>query len=151
MKDLIGRKAKGFRFENGKYYHLNYNESMDKHIGEVGEITKYSTEYDCYRIEFNENYWDYPASEIEAHLVDEWVVGQEYEFTHDTMNGWDKRVLLAVLPEECRDRYIVSSNLTSKRWTYMSEIRHINQPNKEILDQIEVLEKESENLKSKVK
>ena len=151
MKDLIGKKVKGFKFESGKHKGLYYAPAMDKHIGEVGEITGYGAEYDCYRIDFNGDLWDYPASEIEVHLVDEWVVGQEYEFTHDTMNGWDKRVLLAVLPEECRDRYIVSSNLTSKRWTYMSEIRHINQPNKEILEQIEVLEKELENLKSKVK
>ena len=149
MKNLIGRKAKGFRFESGKHKDLYYAGLMDKHIGEVGEIIRYIADYDCYRINFNGDSWDYPASEIEAHLVDNWVVGQEYEFTHDTMTGWDKRVLLAILPDSFKDRYIVSSDISSKGWTYMSEIHHINQPNKEILDQIEVLEKELVNLKTK--
>ena len=151
MKDLIGRKAKGFRFESGKHKGLHYVSSMDKHIGEVGEITGYGAEYDCYHIEFNGDSWDYPASEIESHLVDEWVVGHEYEFTHATIDGWYKRVLLAILPDSYQDRYIVTTDINPKGWAYMSEIRHINQPNKEILEQIEVLEKELENLKSKVK
>ena len=149
MKDLIGRKVKGFRFESRKHKGLYYAPAMDKHIGKVGEITGYGSERDCYRIDFNGDSWDYPASEIESHLVDEWVVGQEYEFSDGIR--WEKRVLLAVLPEELKCRYIVSSSINPRGWYYMSEIRHINQPNKEILEQIEVLEKELENLKSKVK
>ena len=149
MKDLIGRKVKGFRFENGKYYHLNYNESMENHVGEVGDIASYQDHNKSYRVNFNTGSWFYPASEIEAHLVDEWVVGQEYEFPVGL--EWEKRVLLAILPEECSGRYIVKSNISGTGWTYKSKIRHIDQPNKEILDQIKVLEKELENLKSKVK
>lgn len=150
MKNLIGKKAKGFWFESRKHKRLSYVDSMDNHIGEVGEITSYLTIHDCYRIDFKNDWFHYPASEIESHLVDEWVVGEEYEFTHDTMNGWNKRLLLAILPDSCQDRYIVTSGISEKGWTYMSEIRQINQPNKEILDQIKVLEKELENLKSKV-
>ena len=55
-------------------------------------------------------------------------VGEEYEFTHDTMTGWDKRVLLAILPDSYQDRYIVSTDIVPKGWTYMSEIRNINKP-----------------------
>ena len=94
--------------------------------------------------------------------VDEWVVGQEYEF-RDDVRIWEKRKLLAVLPEEYKNRYIATSVTTPQRWTSMSEIRNINKPkfndkkphieqhNKEILDQIEAFEKELENLKSKIK
>ena len=71
MKNLIGRKAKGFWFESGKHKALYYAEIMDKQIGEVGEITSYRADYDCYHIDFKGDSWDYPASEIEAHLVDE--------------------------------------------------------------------------------
>ena len=79
-----------------------------------------------------------------------WIVGEEYEFIGSGMKGWDKRLLLAILPDSCQDRYIVTSEISKKGWTYMDKIRHINQPNKEILDQIKVLEKELEN-KNKVK
>ena len=148
---LIGRKVKGFKFEDKKYCRLSYMLAMDEHVGREGEIVSYNNHYHAYEVKFNEDYWCYPAAEIESHLVDEWIVGKEYEFTHGSITGWDKRVLLAILPDSCQDRYIVSSDINTKRWTYMSKIRHINQPNKEILEQIEVLEKELENLKSKIK
>lgn len=131
MKDLIGKKVKGFKFEGGKYNGLSYECYMDKHIGEVGEITKYYPE-GYYNVRFNGCDWCYPASLIEEYLVEEWEIGKEYEFTHESMGGWVKKKLLAILPDEYKDRYIVSSGVTSKGWTYMSAIRHIEPKVKEV-------------------
>lgn len=64
--ELIGREAKGFRFEGSEYV-----DSMDKYIGEVGIIESYCSKENDYRVEFKDEYWYYPADQIEAHLLPE--------------------------------------------------------------------------------
>ena len=85
-------------------------------------------------------------------ILDEWVVGQEYEFS-DCGSEWVKRELLVVLPENYEYRFIVKSKTTRNDWVSYIEIRHIKQPNpnQEILDQIAVLENDLSILKSKIK
>jgi hypothetical protein len=43
---------------------------MDRHIGEIGEITSYNPKSNFYRVDFPNDYWFYPAEEIEKHLVE---------------------------------------------------------------------------------
>ena len=74
MKNLIGRKCKGFKFEGRKTsvgnYNPAYNEKMNKHIGEIGEITAISElEERIALIQFKNAFFYYPLSEIEKHLV----------------------------------------------------------------------------------
>ena len=67
MENLIGRKVKGFKFEG--CFDLSYLSEMDKKIGEVGKVI--IIEDDTFGVEFkNDQYW-YPLSEIEKHLVEE--------------------------------------------------------------------------------
>jgi hypothetical protein len=67
-KDLIGKKVKGFKFEDtNKICYVNF---MDRHIGEIGEITSYNPKSNFYRVDFPNDYWFYPAEEIEKHLVE---------------------------------------------------------------------------------
>jgi hypothetical protein len=145
MKDLIGKKVKGFKFESRE--RLAYNEKMDKHIGEVGEIVYYYGERNIYKVKFKDIFWNYPADQIEAHLVDEWVVGEEYEFSNDSYE-WNKRKLLAVLPERFREAkmFIVESGHLENDWTCYKYIRPIEKEDP-IQKQIEKLEKELETLK----
>ena len=63
MKNLIGRKIKGFKFEDG------YNSEMDNHIGEIGTITHVRRSY-C-RVQFENGFCYYPTDQIEQHLIDE--------------------------------------------------------------------------------
>lgn len=147
MKDLIGRKVKGFKFKDSKYNGLIYSSLMNKHIGEVGEITKKLEDVNTYIVQFKDQYWYYPAELIEAHLVDEWVIGEEYEFYFGD-GIWRKSELLAVLPECFKYRYVC--RYSEDDTINCPHIRHI-EPNQEILDQIEVLEKELQILKSKIK
>jgi hypothetical protein len=65
MEDLVGKKVRGFKFEG------DYNESMDKHIGEIGEIISVSAVLKRVRIEFATASWNYPVDQIEKHLVKE--------------------------------------------------------------------------------
>lgn len=37
-KDLIGRKVRGFKFEDKKHNGLAYNQAMDNYIGKIGKI-----------------------------------------------------------------------------------------------------------------
>lgn len=144
MKDLIGKKVKGFKFEDRSG--LYHTKPMDKHIGEVGEIIKCLERYNSYRVQFKDKFWHYPAELIEAHLVDEWVIGEYYEFSFG--NGtWEKSELLAILPKSFKRRYVCK--YSEDDTINFSHIRSIE--NREILDQIEVLEKELSNLKSKIK
>jgi hypothetical protein len=66
MKKLIGRKCKGFKFESVS---VSYNDKMDKHIGEPGEIMQVSS--DSVMVQFKKEFYSYPLNKIENHLVPE--------------------------------------------------------------------------------
>ena len=70
MKNYIGRKCKGFRFESGISASLAWSLDMKKHIGEIGEIVYQKN--DRVRILFQKKYaYLYPLSLIEEHLIPE--------------------------------------------------------------------------------
>jgi hypothetical protein len=143
MKDLIGKKVKGFKFEDtGRN---DYVELMDEQIGEVGVITDHDSSNNVWLVEFEfGREWQYPADQIEAHLVDEWVVGEEYEFRDYIGDTWSKRKLLAVLPSNYDSRFIVEFLEDADKWNSFHHIRHIEDP---VQKQIEKLEKELAELK----
>lgn len=68
MKDLIGKKVRGFKFE-GDYYPA----TMDEYIGVIGKIVDVCKKYKTATVNFNNDgyYWDYPLDQIEQHLVKE--------------------------------------------------------------------------------
>jgi len=68
MKNYVGRKCKGFMFESGTD-DTPWTQSMEKHIGKVGLIV--DQEDDSVRIEFENDWWYYPISLIEPHLIPE--------------------------------------------------------------------------------
>ena len=68
MKNYVGRKCKGFRFEDGTDG-VNWLEKKESRIGEVGLITY--QEDDSVGIEFENDWWNYPISLIEEHLIPE--------------------------------------------------------------------------------
>jgi hypothetical protein len=80
---LIGRKVKGFKFETNAPV---YQSDMDNYIGEVGVIEEYVEENISFKVRFKDNYWHYPASLIEQHLVDETVVENAINTFCETKN-----------------------------------------------------------------
>lgn len=76
MKDLIGRKVKGFKFKTD-LDRIWYEPDMDKNIGEVGVIKRYDKSFNDFLVAFENGLWFYPAEEIEQHLVDEPKVDNE--------------------------------------------------------------------------
>lgn len=68
-KELIGRKVRGFKFEPSSF--LGYNHEMNNYIGKEGVICYYDLYNKSYRVNFDEEHWFYPDSEIEKHLVEE--------------------------------------------------------------------------------
>ena len=75
MKDLIGRKVRGFKFEDKKYHNrLSYCRNMDKYIGVIGTIKGFSPRLNAYEVHFEDVYWHYyPAELIEQHLVEDTI------------------------------------------------------------------------------
>lgn len=142
MKNLIGRKVRGFKFVDT--LGLNYDPEMDVHIGEVGTIEGFDEVVEYYLVRFANDYWFYPADQIEAHLVDEWVVGEEYEFSDDERN-WSRGKLLDVLPEGYVNRFIVTSISDKSDWFAYNHIRPIE--SNPIQYKIERLERELAELK----
>jgi hypothetical protein len=67
-EELIGKKVRGFKFEDTK--DVYYITKMGSHIGEIGIIALYKPEYNTYRVDFPNDYWFYPATEIEKHLIE---------------------------------------------------------------------------------
>jgi hypothetical protein len=68
MKNYVGRKCKGFRFEDG-IDDVNWARQMETHIGEIGEIID-QDELEV-EIKFEDVSWLYPISLIEEHLIPE--------------------------------------------------------------------------------
>jgi hypothetical protein len=70
MKNYVGRKIRGFMFEdwiNG----VVWNEKMEAYIGRVGEVLRQRCD-NCVVVEFDDDdTWSYPISLIEPHLIDE--------------------------------------------------------------------------------
>jgi hypothetical protein len=99
MKNYVGRKIKGFRFED-RIHGVVYSAKMEKHIGEIGEI-KYQNSYQV-RIQFEYDWWEYPISLIEPHLIEESPVipqlgeGVLMEVSYDGVY-WTPRKVIAQL------------------------------------------------------
>lgn len=69
---LIGRKIKGFKFEDAIYNALRYDDQMDEYIGQIGTIETHYTFTEQIGVRFDNNrFWAYPASLIEEHLIPE--------------------------------------------------------------------------------
>jgi hypothetical protein len=147
-KNLIGRKVKGFRFSTGDYPMVCWSENMELNIDKEGTIENYSEHNNSYYVKFKERGWYYPADQIEAHLVDEWVIGEEYEFSDDERD-WQKRKLLAVLPNNYDHRFIVELLYVEDYWQAYNHIRPI-ESNREVKEQIAKLEEELNKLKAKL-
>jgi hypothetical protein len=97
MKDYIGRKCKGFSFEDG-IDGVGWNSNKENHIGEIGVITEQGNSY--VKINFENNWWCYPISLIEPHLIPETPEipqlgeGIEMEVSSDII-PWQKRKIIA--------------------------------------------------------
>jgi hypothetical protein len=96
MKNYVGRKCKGFRFED-KTDDTPWGELMEKFIGKVGLIVY---QYDNYVIISFENDWlNYPISLIEPHLIPETPKipqlgeGVEMEVSHTGIKWQIKKVI----------------------------------------------------------
>ena len=148
MEDLIGRKVRGFKFESRGNLSYAPEIGMDSYIGEIGEIIDYSSKSNYFDVRFRDAAFYYPADQIKEHLVDEWLIGQEYEFNEHGF-AWVKRKLLAVLPENYKARYIVQMQGDENDWSYYNEIRQIE--NNEVHQKIANLEKELADLKQLIK
>jgi hypothetical protein len=68
MKNYVGRKIRGFRFEYGTDG-VKWNTNKKLYIGEIGEITYQDSRRA--RIKFSDDRFDYPISLIEPHLIEE--------------------------------------------------------------------------------
>jgi hypothetical protein len=73
MNTVIGKKIKGFKFE--ETHNLGYNQKMDNYIDKIGTIIQYEESDDTYRIEFEDNeYWHYPAQLVEEIIGNSTIV-----------------------------------------------------------------------------
>lgn len=66
-QDLIGRKVRGFRFENEKG-NVYWNIGMRAYIGKVGQIIEKIGGF--VTVQFDDATWGYPISLIHEHLVE---------------------------------------------------------------------------------
>jgi hypothetical protein len=68
MKNYIGRKCKGFRFED-RIDGSEWNPRMEKCINQIGEVITQGTVH--VTVKFHDGIWSYPISLIEPHLIPE--------------------------------------------------------------------------------
>lgn len=81
MKNLIGKKVRGFKFDSDDYPHLGYNEGMSYYINQIGVIVDFNGRT-TYEVQFTDGRtWSYPAELIEQHLIEE---GSQIDLTEST-------------------------------------------------------------------
>ena len=116
MKNLVGRKVKGFKFEHDQIGHISM---MNDYIGQVGEIASVG-EY-SFHVDFGDGwFFSYPLDQIKEHLGPEWEIGEEYEFSDDG-EVWDEpQELQGIIEHEFK--YIVE-----KGGGYFNGYRHIRE------------------------
>ena len=68
MKNYVGRKIRGFKFGDGTNG-VVWNINKKLYIGVIGEITYQDSRRA--RIKFSDDWFDYPISLIEPHLIEE--------------------------------------------------------------------------------
>ena len=83
MKNYVGKKIRGFRFEDGTDG-IKWFVDMDRHIGSIGKI--YKQKNTTISVEFENWYCDYPISLVEQHLVKE-NIGYGMESLTETTTG----------------------------------------------------------------
>ena len=132
MKNYIGRKCKGFRFED-ETDGVEWIKEKKNHIGEVGVIEKQRHGY--VTIQFKDDYWDYPISLIEEHLIPETPEipqlgeGVEMEVSNDDVE-WNKRKVIAQM---INGLYITAGGAL---WNYARPIPEVKKYTKEELVEI---------------
>jgi hypothetical protein len=68
MKNYLGRKIRGFKFEDDTD-DIRWNEDMVHYLGKVGNVIKQGIVF--VTVKFDCETWTYPISLIEQHLVQE--------------------------------------------------------------------------------
>jgi hypothetical protein len=132
MKNYVGRKCKGFRFES-ETDGIDWNPMMEHHIGEIGVII---AQYEDYvDINFRVNSWHYPISVIESYLIPESPEipqlgeGIEMEVSNDDIL-WYTRNIIAQMQDGW---YIINDGTI---WKYARPIPEVKKYTKEELVKI---------------
>jgi hypothetical protein len=132
MKNYIGRKCKGFRFEDG-IDGIEWNPGMKHLIGKVGVIANQVD--DIVRIDFEKDWWNYPISLIEPHLIPETPEipqlgeGVNMEVSNDDIT-WYNRNVIAQMQDGW---YIINGGSV---WKYARPIQEVKKYTKEELVKI---------------
>jgi len=106
---LIGKKVKGFKFED--FY---YQSNMDKYIGKIGIIQEFNAI--TVRIDFNDISFYYPADQIEAHLVEDEIPTLSdgvMMLVSDDGKQWDERKVVLKSNKGLNKGFYVEGILTS--------------------------------------
>jgi hypothetical protein len=132
MKNYIGRNIRGFRFKH-ETDGVEWTKEKKNHIGEVGVIEKQKHGY--VTIQFKDDYWDYPISLIEEHLIPESPEipqlgeGVEMEVSNDHIL-WYTRNIIAQMQDGW---YIINDGTI---WKYARPIHKVKKYTKEELVKI---------------
>jgi hypothetical protein len=132
MKNYIGRKCKGFRFEDG-LANLTFSSMMQKHMGEIGEIKYQGNEHVV--IQFKDDRLSYPISLIEPHLIPETPEipqlgeGVEMEVSNDDITWYNRNVIA-----QMQDGWYIINDGTI--WKYARPIQEVKKYTKEELVKI---------------
>jgi hypothetical protein len=134
MKNYVGRKCKGFRFEDGTDG-LEWNPMMRHHIKEVGVI---EIQYkNSVRVQFEGYNWSYPISLIEPYLIPETPEipqlgeGVEMEVSDDNEKWYIKAVIA-----QMQDGLFVTNDNCFLTWKYARPIQEVKKYTKEDLVKI---------------
>jgi len=98
MKNYIGKKIRGFRFES-EMDDLLFNREMRKNIGEIGEIIVQHES--SVKIQFEKESWYYPISLVDEHLVEETPEISGLEALLIVYGGWHTTEEEKILYDKC--------------------------------------------------
>ena len=108
MKELIGKKIKGFSFKSKSASLPIYNKEMDNYIGKIGVI--YSVGKGFIDVQFDNRPWSYPLPEALNHIVEEHPQrGDEVLVWDGDENNAVKRIFVSYIEGSYSPVYCVSN------------------------------------------
>lgn len=125
-KELIGKKVIGFKFEENK--DLRYKSPMEKYIGKIGkigEVAKIYKDGTCV-IDFGDDFFFYPADQIEAHLVEDEETIKE-EIKQELLK---KKVLISTSDIEIQNEIPTFTKEDLKSFYNIGFVNGVNSDNK---------------------
>jgi hypothetical protein len=113
MKNLIGKKVRGFKFDSRD--HCVWFVTLEEYIGRVGVIDQYLDMVNVFIVKYGEDCLLYPAELIEQHIVEDSVSDTNEAIISAILDAYFNGTNLPQISESIREAYERIEEMVSRQ------------------------------------